>query len=191
MKIAGNLINKMGCASCGALTVLPLDILQTKIISSNNTINVTFDEIKITFLMTTVFAIQNTVFDNLNYINSNTIKGFISAISATPLYIYLEIQRIYKRLGILPNYKTIINLLTIREIIVYVTLYNLIFLNIPYNKIIGSLISNTISYPLKIYALSRSYKSIKINFNKILITTIIEIIKSSIGDSIALTLLYK
>ena len=178
------------CASsCGALSTLPLDVIQTKTLSGEKDI-FKISELKWTLLMTFLFTIQNSVYEFSNFIPNITIRGILSGLSASPFYVLIETKKMKNRLGILPFYKKFIFWLTFREILVYVTIYNLFMLNIPYSKLLASLLANGIGFPLKIFALKNGYPTLNFSYDKIKKTAIIEIIKSSIGDSITLYLIY-
>ena len=79
------------CSSCAALTILPIDILQTKILSEEKDV-FKLDELRWTSLMTTIFAIQNSVYTWSSFIPNNIIRGAIAGLSASPPYIFLEIK---------------------------------------------------------------------------------------------------
>ena len=140
--------------------------------------------------MTFLFTIQNSVYEFTKFIPNITIRGILSGLSASPFYILVEMKKTKNRLGIYPFYKKFIFWLKFREILVYVTIYNLFMLNIPYSKLLASLLANGIGFPLKIFALKNGYPTLNFSYDKIKKTAIIEIIKSSIGDSITLYLIY-
>jgi len=178
------------CASsCGALSTLPLDVIQTKTLSGEKDI-FKISELKWTLLMTFLFTIQNSVYEFSNFIPNITIRGILSGLSASPFYVLIETKKMKNRLGILPFYKKFIFWLTFREIVVYVTIYNIFILNIPYSKLLASLLANTFGFPFKIIAFKNGYPKMSYSYGKIRKTAIIEIIKSSIGDSITLYLIY-
>jgi hypothetical protein len=180
---------RVACASCGGLSVLPLDILQTKILS-NETIQFNPEEFKWLIFMPSVFALQNTVYNWAYFIPNQVIRGSLAGLVASPPYIFLEIKKLYSRMHILPKYKNYIFWMTIRELVVYITLYNLILLNIPYIKFFAAFIANGLGFPLRIIALKSSYPNIIINIENIKKTALLEIVKSAIGDGIALFLIY-
>jgi hypothetical protein len=182
-------IYRICASSCGALYTIPLDVVQTKILSGEKNI-FKINELKWTFLMTFLFTIQNSVYEFTKFIPNITIRGILSGLSASPFYILVEMKKTKNRLGIYPFYKKFIFWLTFREILVYVTIYNLFMLNIPYSKLLASLLANGIGFPLKIFALKNGYPTLNFSYDKIKKTAIIEIIKSSIGDSITLYLIY-
>lgn len=182
-------IYRICASSCGALSTLPLDIVQTKILSGEKDI-FKINELKWTFLMTFLFTIQNSVFEFTSFIPNKTIRGTLSGLSASPFYILVEMKKMKNRLGLYPFYKKFIFWLTFREIIVYVTIYNLFMLNIPYSKLLASLLANGFGFPFKIIAFKNGYPTLNYSYDKIKKTALIEIIKSSIGDSITLYLIY-
>jgi len=183
------IIYRICASSCGALSSIPLDIVQTKILSGEKDI-FKINELKWTFLMTFLFTIQNSVYEFTSFIPNKTIRGTLSGLSASPFYILVEMKKMKNRLGLYPFYKKFIFWLTFREIIVYVTIYNLFMLNIPYSKLLASLLSNGFGFPLKIIAFKNGYPTLNYSYDKIKKTALIEIIKSSIGDSITLYLIY-
>jgi hypothetical protein len=182
-------IYRICASSCGALSTLPLDVVQTKILSGEKDI-FKINELKWTFLMTFLFTIQNSVYEFTSFIPNKSIRGTLSGLSASPFYILVEMKKMKNRLGLYPFYKKFIFWLTFREIIVYVTIYNLFMLNIPYSKLLASLLANGFGFPLKIIAFKNGYPTLNYSYDKIKKTAVIEIIKSSIGDSITLYLIY-
>lgn len=182
-------IYRICASSCGALSTLPLDLVQTKILSGEKDI-FKINELKWTFLMTFLFTIQNSVYEFTSFIPNKSIRGTLSGLSASPFYILVEMKKMKNRLGLYPFYKKFIFWLTFREIIVYVTIYNLFMLNIPYSKLLASLLANCFGFPLKIIAFKNAYPTLNYSYDKIKKTAVIEIIKSSIGDSITLYLIY-
>lgn len=182
-------IYRICASSCGALYTIPLDVVQTKILSGEKNI-FKINELKWTFLMTFLFTIQNSVYEFTKFIPNITIRGILSGLSASPFYILVEMKKTKNRLGIYPFYKKFIFWLTFREIIVYVTIYNLFMLNIPYSKFLASLLANGFGFPLKIIAFKNGYPTLNYSYDKIKKIALIEIIKSSIGDSITLYLIY-
>lgn len=182
-------IYRICASSCGALSSLPLDVVQTKILSGEKDI-FKINELKYTFLMTFLFTIQNSVYEFTSFIPNKSIRGTLSGLSASPFYILVEMKKMKNRLGLYPFYKKFIFWLIFREIIVYVTIYNLFMLNIPYSKLLGSLLANGFGFPLKIIAFKNGYPTLNYSYDKIKKTALIEIVKSSIGDSITLYLIY-
>lgn len=180
---------RIGAASCGALTTIPFDIMQTKVISNHN-IEFKLEEFKWMFFMTSLFAIQNSVYDSTKFINSQSIRGLLSGIVASPIYIYLEMRKIYSRIGLYPKIKEFSLWITLREIIVFVTMYNIFLLNIPYAKFISAFFANSFGFPLRIIAFKKAYPTLTFDSKSIKKTAILEIIKSSLGDGLTLVLIY-
>lgn len=180
---------RLCASSCGALTTIPLDILQTKIIS-NQTIEFKLEEFKIMFLMTALFSIQNGVYNWSSFLNNKSLRGALAGLSAAPFYIFLESKKLYSRLGLLPKYKVFIFWITLRQIIVFVTLYNIFDLNIIYAKFISAFLANSFGFPLRILSLKQAYPTLNFDIKNIKKTGLLEIIKSSIGDGTTLYLIY-
>lgn len=180
---------RIGASSCGALTTIPLDILQTKIIS-NKPIEFKLDEIKIIFLMTALFSIQNGVYNWSVFLNNKSLRGTLAGLSIVPFYIFLESKKFYSRIGIKPKYKNFIFWITLRQIIVFVTLYNTFELKIKYAKFISAFLANSVGFPLRILALKQGYPSLNFDLKNIKKTGLLEIVKSSIGDGSTLYLIY-
>ena len=178
------------CASsCGALTTIPLDILQTKIVS-NQPIEFKFEEFKIMFLMIALFSIQNGVYNWSAFLNNKSLRGTLAGLSAAPFYIFLESKKLYSRLGLTPKYKNFIFWITIRQIVVFVTLYNTFELKIKYAKFVSAFFANFFGFPLRIIALKQSYSTLNFDIKNIKKTGLLEILKSSIGDGSTLYLIY-
>ena len=183
------IVHKVACASCGGLTTLPIDILQTKVLT-NEKIYININEIQYMFIMCNVFALQNYIYELSTFIPNNGFRGIFTGLSISPIVIYFNIQKHYSRLKKYPIYKNFIILTLFRETLFYYIIYNFYNINKKFNKIIVPLIANIISFPLKILLIKKSYPNLKITQNNIKKTAIIEIIKSGIGDSIALYLMY-
>lgn len=181
---------KVACASCGGLTTLPIDILQTRLII-NQPINIKITELKFMFIMCNIFAFQNIIYDFLNFIPNISLRCTLAGLTVSPGVIYFKIKNNYIRLYKYPIYKYFIIFTIIREILFYNILYNLYISNFKYNKILAPLIANIFSYPIKILNVKYSYNIININNKNLLISTIIEILKSALGDGISLFLIYK
>tara|TARA_B100000424_G_C22877732_1_gene467273 strand:- start:147 stop:752 length:606 start_codon:yes stop_codon:yes gene_type:complete len=183
------ILYSLTASSCGALTTVPFDILQTKIVS-NESIEIKFEELKILLLMTSLFSIQNGIYNWSNFLNNKNIRATLAGLSVTPFYIFLESKKVYCRLGLKPKYKKFIFWITIRQILVFITLYNILYLNISYSKFISAFFANFLGFPLRILAFKEAYPTLNYNFTNIKKTGILEIIKSSICDGITLYLIY-
>ena len=57
MKYISPYLYKVTCATCGGLSTLPIDMLQTKILT-NSSINVNFNEFKYMFAMSNIFGLH-------------------------------------------------------------------------------------------------------------------------------------
>lgn len=181
---------KVGCASCGAITILPINIIHTKIIT-NNKVVFKPKELLYIILMCNIFAIQNIIFHNINYIKNNGIKGACTAIYISPLIIYLKIKKFKCRFNLDPKYKIFIITTIIKEIVFYTSLYSFYNLNFKIMKIIAPILSNIISYPFKFIILKYSYPMLDIKFKIMKKTLKFEIFESSLGDMIGFYLMYK
>ena len=177
------------CTTSSSLITLPIDIAQTKILTSSL---ITFDlnEVKWLMLFPLIFTSQNIIYNELHYIKNTLLRGAIAGIITTPIYTYLETQKMYTRLNIFPNYNIYIRLILIRQALFYSILYKISLLDIPYASFIAAFIANTIGFPFKLIALSQSYSIFMINKETVRLTAILEIIKASISDGIALFLIY-
>ena len=177
------------CTTSSSLITLPLDIAQTKIITSNS---IVFDlnELKWLILFPLIFTSQNIIYNNLHYIKNTFLRGATAGIISTPIYTYLETQKMYTRLNIFPNYNIYFRLILIRQALFYSILYKISLFNIPYSNFIAALFANSIGFPIKLLTLSKSYSVFIINKKTIALTAILEIIKASISDGTALFLMY-
>ena len=182
-------IYRICASSCGALSSVPLDVIQTKILSEQKNI-FKIEELKWTLIMTLLFSIQNTVYEMTSFISNKTIRGSLSGLSASPFYLLVEIKKMNCRLGLKPIYKGFVFWLTFREILVYIILYNVFMIKIPYAKFIAALLANSVGFPFKILGFRSGYPMLKFSNDKIKKTAFLEILKSAIGDSITLYLIY-
>ena len=184
------LLYKAGCATCGAISTLPIYLIHTKVIT-NKLIVFKAKELKYMFLMCNLFAIQNTIFENLNFISNNGVRGACAAVSISPIVITLKIKKLKSRLNLDPNYKIFILITILREVIFYGLMYTLFHLNIKGMKVVGPIIANIISYPFKFIIIKYSYPILDIKFKNMKKGFIFEVFESSIGDVVALSLIYK
>ena len=183
------ILYKLCSSACGGLSIIPFDVLQTKIITREK-VEFNFNEFKWISLMPFVFIIQNEVYMRTIKISNQIIRGIIAGIVAAPLYIFLEIKKYEIRLNLLPKMNAFIFWLTLRSIIVYGTMYNIFMLNIPYAKLMAGLIANLMGFPFRLISMSKSYPNIKLDVNSIKKTGLLEVIKSGIGDGLTLYLIY-
>ena len=158
-------IYRIGCSICGGISILPLDVIQTKTLSTNN-VEFKLEETKWLMLLPIVFAIQNTVYDNTNFINNKSIRGMLAGLSSSPLFIISEIKKLECRMGVLPKFKNFIFWITIRQLLVYLILYNLIIKNVAISNFYAALLANLIGFPFKLMSMKTSYNNIKINLNE-------------------------
>ena len=117
-------VYKIACANCGAISTLPLDILQTKVLC-DKPIFINLNEIKWLFFMSTIFAFQNLIYDITYKIPSITLRGALAGLSAGPIYTIFEYKKLKNRLKIIPNFKKFLFWNTLREIILYSIMYNI------------------------------------------------------------------
>jgi len=184
------LVYRSACATCGALTVLPIDIVHTRIVT-NKTVMVRPRELGLIFAMCNMFALQNTVYENLKFITNNGIRGSVASLSISPLVLFIKIKKMYSRLNIYPLYKDFIFWTLLRETIYYSLLYTIYNFNNGIYKLFAPFIANTIAYPFKIIMLKKSYPILNINYTIIKKGIFFELLESSIGDSIAFYLIYR
>ena len=176
-------------ASCGALSTLPIDIIQTSVLTQRN-VTLRVNELPLMLIMSNLFAIQNTVFSCTNCIPNISFRAILASVSISPFVIFIQAKKYYYRFGICPIYKNFIFWTTLREIVFYITIYNLYKSNIYFSQILAPLISNILAYSFRIIAIKKSYQELDITYKNIFYGSILEIIKSSIGDSIALYMIY-
>lgn len=176
-------------ASCGAISTLPIDIIQTSILTQKN-ISLKVNELPLILLMSNLFAIQNTVFTSTTCIPNISIRAIIASLSISPFVILIQAKKYYYRFGISPIYKNFIFWTTLREIVFYISIYNLYKSNFFLSQFFIPILSNIFAYTFKILAIKKSYHNLYITNKNILYSAILEIFKSSLGDSIALFLIY-
>jgi hypothetical protein len=189
MSLVNPIIYKYMCTTATNLITLPLDITQTKILNTDTT-NINVDEIKWLLLFPLIFTSQNIIYNNLSFIKSNALRGAITGIISTPVYIFLETRKLYSRINDYPRLLIYTRWIILRQVLFYSILYKISNLNIYYSKFLSALVANTAGFPIKIIALKNSYNSFIINKKTFRLTAMIEILKSSISDGLALYLLY-
>ena len=183
------ILYRVGCSVCGGLTILPLDVAQTKFLS-DQPVSFKFAELKWMLMVPLLFTIQNTVYTNCKFIKNDILRAAVAGTSAAPPYILLEIKKMQLRLNLLPDYKKFITWIIIRQVVVYVTMYTIFQLKIQYANFLAALIANTLGFPLRLIAFKTGYKTLIMNWKSIKNTAIIEVIKSALGDGITLYLVY-
>ena len=179
----------LGSSICGGLAVLPLDIIQTNMMSSKN-VEFHMEEFKWLLLMPMVFLLQNTAYTRTARLNNQAIRGVIAGIVSSPFYIFLQAKKFNSRFKLMPNMRPFILWMTLRQMILYASLYSIYMMNIPYAKFVAGLIANGGVYPIRYMCMSKSYSMIKTDANTVKKIAILEIIKSGLGDGIALYLIY-
>jgi hypothetical protein len=185
---------KMGCAGISCLVTLPLDIVQTTILTKEKySFNV--KEINVIIFAGLLFSVQNTLYENSKFLNNKILRSGLSGILITPIYMFLEINKFYLRYKKLPmldfsnKINNFITIITIRETTMYIFLYYLLLQKNIYINIFGALIANTYGTIIRLYSLQLGYPFIQKSFNKYFY--IIDILKTSINDYIIFKLLYK
>lgn len=178
------------CSTSSSLVTLPLDIAQTKILSPKE-VNIELSEIKWLLLFPLIFTSQNIVYNELSNIKNTIIRGALAGFLTSPIYTFLETKKMYQRLKILPKYDTYFKIILIRQTLFYSILYEISKFNMEFSNFIAAIIANTIGFPIKLIAFSYSYSFFIINKKTIKITALLEILKASISDGLALFLIYK
>ena len=176
-------------ATTSSLATLPLDIAQTKILSTTST-NININEIQFILLAPLIFTSQNLIYSELSNVKNILVRGALAGFLSSPIYSFIEIRKIHTRLNILPHCNTYIKIFLLRQTIFYAILYKITSLNIKYSIFLSALIANTIGYPIKLLALASSYSVFKINKNTVRLTGLIEIIKASISDGLSIYFMY-
>lgn len=176
-------------ASCGALSTFPIDIIQTSVLTQQN-VTLRVNELPLMLIMTNLFAIQNTVFSCTKCIPNISVRAILASLSISPFVIFVQVKKYYYRFGMSPIYKNFIFWTTLREIVFYITVYNFYKSNIYLSQFLAPLLSNILAYSFRVLALKKSYIDLNITYKNIFYGSILEILKSSIGDSIALYMIY-
>jgi hypothetical protein len=178
------------CSTSSSLVTLPLDIAQTKILSPKE-VNIELSEIKWLLLFPLIFTSQNIVYNELSNIKNTIIRGALAGFLTSPIYTFLETKKMYRRLKILPKYDIYFKIILLRQTLFYSILYEISEFNMEFSNFIAAIIANTIGFPIKLIAFSYSYSFFIINKKTIKITALLEILKASISDGLALFLIYK
>ena len=87
------LLYRITSSSIAGLSTIPLDILQTKILSNQN-VEFKFEEIKWLTILPLVFTIQNSVYNWKILPKNKLIRASCAAISASVPYILIEIKKL-------------------------------------------------------------------------------------------------
>ena len=181
------IILKFCCASGSAISIIPLDIIQTKLITNKN-IEFKLIEFKWILLSASIFTIQNNFYNWSKFIPYFSLRGAFSGLLITPIYVYLESNKLFSRTNIIVEMKIFAIILVIRQIIFYSILYRLLIINYQHINYAAAFICNVIGYPIKILAFYKSCPNLKLNYISIRNAAFIEILKSSLSDSFALCL---
>ena len=180
---------KLGSSICGGLAVLPLDIIQTNMMTTKK-VEFHMEEFKWLLLMPMVFLLQNTAYTRTVRLNNHAVRGVIAGVVSSPFYIFLQAKKFESRFKLMPDMRPFILWMTLRQMILYASLYSIYMMNIPYAKFVAARIASTGVYPIRYMCMSKSYSMIKTDANTVKKIAVLEIIKSGLGDGIALYLIY-
>lgn len=122
------IILKFCCASGSAISIIPLDVIQTKLITNKN-IEFKLIEFKWILLSATIFTIQNNFYNWSKFIPYFSLRGALSGLLILPIYVYLESNKLYSRTNIIAEMKIFSIILVIRQVIFYSILYRLLIIN--------------------------------------------------------------
>ena len=127
-----------------------------------------------------IFNSQNIIYNEISIVKNTLLRGALAGMLSSPIYTYLETKKMYSRLAILPNYYIYSKIILARQTLFYAILYKISLMNIVNATFISALVANIIGFPLKLYALSKSYSVFIINKKTIRLSAIMEILKASI-----------
>ena len=181
------IISKFCCASCSAFSIIPLDVIQTKLITNKN-IEFKLIEFKWIILSALIFTIQNNFYNWCKFIPYFSLRGALSGLLISPIYIYLESNKLYSRTNIIAEMKIFSIILLIRQIVFYTILYRLLIIKFQHINYITAFICNAIGYSIKTFAFYKSCPNLKLNYISIRNAAFIEILKSSLGDGFSICL---
>lgn len=179
------LLYKLGCTSCVTVATLPFDIFQTKVLS-NSEVSFNLIEVKWAFMMCLFFVIQNACRKEIKFISNRHLKAVFVGLVISPAHIIYFIKKYNSRLKLFPK-KIFAFWIIVKDIIFYLMLHNLQFLKYT-NYYLYSFLANGLCMPFKIIAIKTGYPEIKTDFNSIKNIIILEILKSSFSDGLALSL---
>ena len=186
------IVYKMACSTLVHVLTLPLDITCTSLLT-NQMFKIQLKEINSILTASFFFAVQNLLYDNFDFINSNILKSTSSGILSTPFFLYHELRKIRNRYCIYPNllgWRKIIIIGSIRQTTVIVSLYYFAFLNNKFIGLLGTFITNLYGILMKNYILKVSYPSININLFKLKRIIFLDILRCSLNDYLTLQLIY-
>ncbi len=182
----------MACSTFVHVLTLPLDIACTSLLT-NQIFKFQVKEINTVLSSSLFFAIQNLLYDNLDFINNNIIKSSSSGMLSVPFYLYHELNKVKNRYSINPNllkWKKIIVIGSIRQITVIVFLYYFAFFNNKVIGLLGTLMINLYGILMKNYMLKLSYPFINIDIFNLKRVIFLDILRSSLNDYLTLQLIY-
>tara|TARA_Y100000389_G_scaffold178683_1_gene192063 strand:- start:12469 stop:13107 length:639 start_codon:yes stop_codon:yes gene_type:complete len=187
------LVYRITCSSLVHLISLPLDIKGTSLIT-NEEYKFQMKELKSILISAIVFSLQNLVFENINLSNNIYIKGGLTGVLTTPLYLFHELHKIIIRSQLKfnnKNKKLVLILGCIRQISMTILLYNFAMLKNVYLGFFSTLIANFYGIILKKHIILIAFPKIKKNSVNIKLCFFLEIFRSSFNDYITFNLLYK
>jgi len=182
----------MACSTLVHIITLPLDITCTSLLT-NQMCKLELKEINSILTASFFFAVQNLLYDNLNFININFIKSSSSGLLSTPFYLFHELNKVRNRYSIKPNlikWRKIIIIGSIRQTTIIASLYYFAFLNNKFLGLLGTFLTNLYGILMKNYLLQVSYPIIKVNLFNIKRIIFLDLLRSSLNDYLTLQLIY-
>jgi len=186
------IVYKMACSTLVHVLTLPLDITCSSLLT-NQMFKVQLKEINAILTASFFFALQNLLYDNLDFISSNIIKSTSSGILSTPFYLYHELNKVRNRYSINPNllsWRKIMIIGSIRQTTIIVSLYYFAFINNKFVALLGTLITNLYGIIMKNYILKLSYPIINIDLFNLKRVIFLDILRCSLNDYLTLQLVY-
>jgi len=186
------IVYKMACSTLVHIITLPLDITCTSLLT-NQMCKLELKEINSILTASFFFAVQNLLYDNLNFININFIKSSSSGLLSTPFYLFHELNKVRNRYSIKPNlikWRKIIIIGSIRQTTIIASLYYFAFLNNKFLGLLGTFLTNLYGILMKNYLLQVSYPIIKVNLFNIKRIIFLDLLRSSLNDYLTLQLIY-
>lgn len=187
-----SIVYKMACSTLVHVLTLPLDITCTSLLT-NQIFKIQLKEINSILTASFFFAVQNLLYDNLDFMNSNILKSTSSGILSIPFYLYHELSKIRNRYSIKPNLlscRRIIIIGFIRQTTVIVSLYYFAFLNNRFVGLLGTFITNLYGILMKNYILKVSYPLINLNLLNLKRIIFLDILRCYLNDYLTLQLIY-
>ena len=186
------IVYKMACSTLIHIITIPLDITSTSLLT-NQMCKLELKEINSILKTSFFFAVQNLLYDNLNFININFIKSSSSGLLSTPFYLFHELNKVRNRYSIKPNlikWRKIIIIGSIRQTTIIASLYYFAFLNNKFLGLLGTFLTNLYGILMKNYLLQVSYPIIKVNLFNIKRIIFLDLLRSSLNDYLTLQLIY-